>query len=145
MNEGHKVITINGSTLEDAREYVKNTPDFDTSTRWVVKDTTGKNIGEAVQQRVFFYDEHDQCVKARVFDYVRNSRTGYFNTAEEALSHYKASEAKAKPILQEHLNTVNLLPFDVGYHLSGDTHGIYNDHLYISITLDGYEHRLPID
>jgi hypothetical protein len=68
---------------------------------------------------------------------------GWFETKEEASAHFAKArtlaEEKAKEILQELKWLQNKLGFSIAYQMIGDTHGIYEDYLYLEIKMEGYE------
>lgn len=67
----------------------------------------------------------------------------WFNTEEEATSRFLEVQSIAKKRaveIEKDLDSLKKrLGFDIGYTMEGDTYGIHEDYLYISIQVDGYE------
>lgn len=76
-------------------------------------------------------------------------KEGWFETEEEAKSHFLEAQNIAKKraveINKELDDLKKRLSFDIGYTMEGDTHGIYEDYLYINIKVDPYTFNLKIE
>jgi len=57
-------------------------------------------------------------------------------TKEDAKADYEAHEQRAQAKFDkalEHLGAMNALGVTIDYHMDGDTHGIYEDYMYLEV------------
>ena len=68
-------------------------------------------------------------------------KSGQFMSKSDAKADYLKHKALADEKLDkalEHLKAMNELGVSVDYHMDGDTHGIYEDYMYLEVTVGAY-------
>lgn len=131
------VVDHEAVSLESARDWAKH--NLDTSTRWVVK-LDGKNVGEAFIFTGYSCADSDK-VTSRVFNTIPKWPL-YFLTKEEAIADRNKHKAHAENRLKLAEEAINEVLHEegvsLGYVMEGDTYGIYNDYMYVSVVVNGY-------
>lgn len=149
-SEGVK-IPLTSLNLADAREEFKKV-DCDKSTRYILrveyetkKEINVLNFGELIAETVFCYDETTETMKTKEISRLVLP-SGYFFTRREALEAgklkreiYLQAKREAEDLLDDAEETLKALPFEISYTMRGDTHGIYEDYMYITLKHQGYE------
>ncbi|TJY57204.1 hypothetical protein E4T66_17495 [Sinimarinibacterium sp. CAU 1509] len=137
-------INVPATSLEEVRAWaIEN---VDTTTRWIVM-LDGRNLGNAIVVRQYAFDTSTGKVVARTFNSTAR-RIGHFSTPEEALADYRSHLAEASQRLdvieRRFAELKNELAFDLAYSIAGDTHGIDEEYLFISVSIGGYQYRRQI-
>lgn len=131
------VVDHEAVSLESAREWAKH--NLDTSKRWVVK-LNGQNVGEAFIFTGYSCADSDK-VTSRVFNTIPKWPL-YFLTKEEAVADrnkHKAEATRRLEIAETEINSVLAAHnVNLGYVMEGDTYGIYEDYMYVSVEINGY-------
>lgn len=137
-------IMVEAENLEEVRSWALE--NVDTSTRWIVRHN-GRNIAEAIV--VDLYRCHGSETPSKTTFNSMAKMRNYFATPEEAAADYRSHKAEAKKRLdaiEQRLNALcEELAFDIDYVMDGDTHGIYEDYLYISVDISGYSYKREYD
>ena len=73
----------------------------------------------------------------------------WFETKAEAYKDFAAAkeiaEQKAKEILRDLKAIQEKHGFSLGYHMEGDTHGIYEDYQFIDVKVNGYHFIVKLE
>ncbi len=75
-------------------------------------------------------------------------KSGQFLTKEDAKADYEAHEQRAQAKFDkalEHLEAMNALGVTIDYHMDGDTHGIYEDYMYLEVKEGPYSFEYRYD
>lgn len=138
------IVTIDADLMHNAIRQAKL--ELDLSQEWVIyADGTFKGF---LVHNKFSCTHSDTATKTEVKRYRDMSGSRLFDSPAEALADRKKheSEANAKLDVAEAefnalMNTHNVT---ISYSMQGDTHGIYEDYMYISVEVSGYyfERRL---
>lgn len=100
--------------------------------------------------KTYYYvdSETSKVKKIEKYDNFQNNGGFYFETPEKAIEDYNYYKNIAMPELEEIKNKLDALQeslnFDISYAMYGDTYGIYEDYLYISVRKSKYYFRLKI-
>lgn len=134
-------IDVDAASLDEVRQFAMS--NVDTRTRWIVKKD-GRNIAEAIEVTRYRFDDARMKVVPKIFNSTA-MRAQYFETAEAAAADYRAHRDEASRQLDavvQRLESLKAeLSCDIGYVMQGDTHGIDEDYLYVSVNVGGYEYR----
>lgn len=141
---------IPASNLEEAREYILQSETLPKGHIWeVFKD--GINLGYGVRQIVYKL-LIDGSIRKEEFNYLHLKQDRSVFTKERAEEQQKEwqkkrtlAAEKAKVLLDEYEDMYKKLPFKVSYCMEGDTHGIYEDYMYIEVIVDGFNFERKID
>jgi hypothetical protein len=153
----HLEIEIDATTLEEAQAYLMAS-DLPKDTRWVVVDPNAKLtcakgkplkypkvLGEGISVDLYYYDNVNDEISSRKFNYIPKGSNHYFITKEEAevaanlvKERRRVASIEAEKLLDDYEKQFRALPFGVGYFMDGDTHGIHTEYLYISVIVDGF-------
>lgn len=137
------VVDHEADSLESARDWAK--ANLDTSTRWIVK-LDGQNVGEA-----FIFTHYSCTYSDKVQSYTRNSwpKSGLFETKEAALADRNKHRAEAASRLELAEQAINkelrALGVSLSYEMQGDTHGIYEDYMYLEVRVENYYFRRKLE
>lgn len=134
-------IDVPASSIDEVRSFALGK--VDTSTRWVIK-LDGRTLADAIEVVRYRYDDATGKPVGKTFNSTA-PRAGYFETPEEAVADYRCHLAEASRrldvIVQRVRDLQKELSFDLNYTMQGDTHGIYEDYQYVSVTIGGYAYR----
>lgn len=134
-------IDVHASSIDEVRRFAME--NVDTTTRWIIK-LNGRNLGEAIQVARYRFDVERQRAVSRIFDSSAR-RIGFFDTPEAAEADYRSRRAEANQRLDAMVDRLNALKSelgcDIGYTMDGDTHGIHDHYLYVSVEIGGYEYQ----
>lgn len=134
-------VDVEAASLDEVRQFAMS--NIDTSTRWIVKKD-GRNIGEAIEVTRYRFDDARMKVVPKIFNSTA-TRVQYFDTPEAAAADYRAHCDEASRQLDAVVHRLEALKAelscDLGYVIKGDTHGIDEDYLYVSVNVGGYEYR----
>lgn len=150
MNQPDSIThNLKVNSVEDVRAWALD--NVDTTHRWIIK-RDGRNVAEGVNVERFTANSHG--ISSKFFSST-TLRAGYHPTREAAKEAYKLLRedyARHKPEADKRLDIIeaefNELQArhgcDIDYFMEGDTHGIYEDYLYISITYEGHYYKRRI-
>lgn len=135
---------IAASCIKEVRAWALN--NIDTTTRWIIKQN-GRNLGEAIVMEFWRVCRLDGKAKKKTFNHT--ARTTWFLTKRDAEADYSQHKKPAELRLDEIESKIRelqkSLKFNIDYHMAGDTHGIYEDYQYISVTEGGYSFAREIN
>ena len=86
----------------------------------------------------FNYDEDIRIIKTQRFKAWKNE----FTTPEEARKHFnmalKIATKEYKLFYNKYRELITTCGCSISYIMNGDTHGIYEDYMYVGFTVNGY-------
>lgn len=107
------------------------------------------NLARTELETYYYRYEQDSDLGAKLHkDLSTYKKNGYFTTKETAMEDYQNTHNAAMPILENAAQKLKELQSSLGVYVSfnidGDTHGTYNEYMYVGCKVDGYYFKMKI-
>ena len=140
---------LEADSIEHARELAKSrVPSDEPNIICPWREKTGSFVASAERSRAFvhpttlfkydgkrFEEVHDNCQRDQ-------PKSGDFMSKEDAQADYLAHKVVADEKIGKalgHLKAMEALGVSIDYHMEGDTHGIYDEFMYLEVTEGPYQ------
>lgn len=107
------------------------------------------NLARTELETYYYRYEQDSDLDAKLHKNLSTyKKNGYFTTKELALEDYEIAYKAAMPIMENAAQKLKELQSSlgvyVGFNIDGDTHGTYNEYMYVSCKVDGYYFKMKL-
>lgn len=137
------VVEVQAQSVSELMAKIKSQSLVDLSLEWLIYENgQSKGFIEHTKYTCAYSDTPEKRAIKRLRDL---SKSRYFDTPEEALADRKKFEAQANAKLDEIQEDFKALcakhNAHISYFMQGDTYGIDEDYMYISIDIEGYNFK----
>ena len=135
-----------GDTVEEVQRWAQGRVDL--NSRWIIKEGFS-NVGDVTNITLYKGCSNRKGYQEKIF-YSRKGQEslGWFLTIEAArrsyLAHKVLADKRLKGAAQALMDLEEKYGCTIDYMIDGDTHGIYEDFMYIQLTEGPYEFSLRL-